>query len=134
MLSVVTYKLVLILVHVRFVVSGATCKLTESRQCRGIVFKTVFSPPPSQFDEIPEVLARYSTLRTTLDGLMEHEQHNQDAIDEEKADLVKFTEVHTRIRAHACTHTHTLTHSSVLVLQEKNNEMLSQNNQVSCRY
>lgn len=39
------------------------------------------------------MLARYSTLRTTLDGLMEHEQQNQDAIDEEKADLVKFMEV-----------------------------------------
>lgn len=50
-------------------------------------------PSPSQFDEIPEVLARYSTLRTTLDGLMEHEQHSQDAIDDEKADLVKFMEV-----------------------------------------
>ena len=53
----------------------------------------VFLPLLSQFDEIPEVLARYSTLRTTLDGLMEHEQHNQDTIDQEKADLVKFMEV-----------------------------------------
>ncbi|XP_065893141.1 coiled-coil domain-containing protein 42 homolog [Dysidea avara] len=59
-----------------------------------------------EFDEIREIIARYDTLKTTRQDLLEREHRNQDAIEAEKADLMKFTE-------------------------EKNNEILSYNNQLA---
>ena len=46
-----------------------------------------------QFDEISEILARHQTLYSTMEDLMDQDQENQDAIDMEKAELVKFVEV-----------------------------------------
>uniref|UniRef100_H2Y4L5 DUF4200 domain-containing protein n=1 Tax=Ciona savignyi TaxID=51511 RepID=H2Y4L5_CIOSA len=59
-----------------------------------------------EFSEIREIIGRYDTLVATHVDLMKRDLKNQDAIEEEKGRLVKFTE-------------------------EKNNEILSYNNQLA---
>lgn len=59
-----------------------------------------------EFSEIREIIARYDTLVATHLDLLEREQANQDAIENEKAKLMKFQE-------------------------EKNNEILYYNNQLA---
>lgn len=59
-----------------------------------------------EFSEIREIIARYDTLVATHLDLLERDQANQDAIEKEKAKLMKFTE-------------------------EKNNEILYYNNQLA---
>jgi hypothetical protein len=57
-----------------------------------------------EFSEVREIIDRYSTLVATHLDLLEREQQNQDASEQEKARLVRFTE-------------------------EKNNQILHYNNQ-----
>ena len=58
-----------------------------------------------EFSEVREIIDRYSTLVATHLDLLEREQQNQDASEQEKARLVRFTE-------------------------EKNNQILHYNNQL----
>ncbi|KXJ27520.1 coiled-coil domain-containing protein 42 homolog [Exaiptasia diaphana] len=59
-----------------------------------------------EFQEIREIIARYDTLTATHQDLLERETKNQEKYEKEKGRLVKFTE-------------------------EKNNEILSYNNQLA---
>jgi chromosome segregation ATPase len=59
-----------------------------------------------EFDEAREVIARYDTLSQTREDLVERERCNQDAIEEERAGLMKLKE-------------------------EKNNEILGYNNELA---
>lgn len=60
----------------------------------------------AEFDEAREIIARYDTLSQTREDLVEREHCNQDAIEEERAGLMKLKE-------------------------EKNNEILSYNNELA---
>jgi thioredoxin-related protein len=46
-----------------------------------------------QFQEIREIIARYDTLTVTHQDLFEREAKNQEKYEQEKARLMKFTEV-----------------------------------------
>ena len=46
-----------------------------------------------QFQEIREIIARYDTLTATHQDLFEREAKNQEKYEQEKARLMKFTEV-----------------------------------------
>merc|ERR1711976_353705 len=59
-----------------------------------------------EFHEIREVIARYDTLTATHEDLMERDQINQEKMEKERSDLMKYTE-------------------------EKNNDILSYNNQLA---
>lgn len=59
-----------------------------------------------EFHEIREIIARYDTLTATHEDLMEREQMNQERVEEQKQQLIKYTE-------------------------EKNNQILSYNNQLA---
>ena len=61
-----------------------------------------------EFHEVREVIARYDTLTATHQDLMEGEQKNQERVEKEKQELIKYTE-------------------------EKNNEILGYNNQLAGR-
>ena len=80
-----------------------------------------------------------------LQDLLEREHRNQDAIETEKADLMKFTEVCIHVYW-PCNYKYTKLHKQttcitcycfyccavlLLCMQEKNNEILSYNNQVN---
>ncbi|ELT94686.1 hypothetical protein CAPTEDRAFT_93836, partial [Capitella teleta] len=58
-----------------------------------------------EFHEIREIIARYDTLTATHDDLMESEIGNQEKVEKQRGDLMKYTE-------------------------EKNNDILSYNNQL----
>ncbi|XP_064612677.1 coiled-coil domain-containing protein 42 homolog isoform X2 [Liolophura sinensis] len=59
-----------------------------------------------EFHEIRDIIARYDTLTATHEDLMEKDQLNQDAVEAQRQQLLKYTE-------------------------EKNNEILSYNNQLA---
>ena len=59
-----------------------------------------------QFDEAHEIIARYSTLEQTREDLVDNDRESQDAIERQRASLLKFTE-------------------------DKNNEILACNNELA---
>ena len=59
-----------------------------------------------QFDEIHEVIARYSTLEHTREDLVENERESQDLIEIQRASMKKFSD-------------------------DKNNEVLACNNELA---
>lgn len=48
-----------------------------------------------EFDETQEIISRYETLKQTREDLLDREHRNQDAIEAERTDLIKFTEERT---------------------------------------
>ena len=58
-----------------------------------------------QFQEIREIIARYDTLTATHQDLFEREAKNQEKYEQEKARLMKFTEVKADFNFHIECHT-----------------------------
>ena len=85
----------------------ARSKLQDKLQRHEIfaVFMQKVLDSSEEFSEVREIIDRYSTLVATHLDLLEREQQNQDASEQEKARLVRFTE-------------------------EKNNQILHYNNQL----
>ncbi|KAL5477714.1 hypothetical protein EMCRGX_G024549 [Ephydatia muelleri] len=48
-----------------------------------------------EFDETQEIISRYETLKQTREDLLDREHRNQDSIETERTDLIKFTEERT---------------------------------------